>query len=241
MSGQLYIPDTFAMRDLSIPWQTRCSVNWLRELPVQFSEARIGNAPIGLGCSRIKKRENGGFLLSKKINRGGVRRQSRCLREKGQEENGRWSGTKGGWPRIHTLTTCCLSLNMTPFLWPCKSSLCKHLCFCCVMRHELVNMLTEVRQFRGKGKAVSSTPSAITSCIFFKHYRHQSSVCFFYFIYLFACVHAAVSLIVLVHPSPLGSRWCFPGGLWCVSGHCTIRGISPGLTAQKICGEMPVG
>ena len=56
---------------------------------VQFSGARIGNATVGLGCRQIKKTENGGFLLSKKITRGGARWQSECLRKKGQEENGR--------------------------------------------------------------------------------------------------------------------------------------------------------
>lgn len=44
--------------------------------------AHIGKATVGLGCGQIKKRENGGFLLSKKITRGGVRWQSECLRKK---------------------------------------------------------------------------------------------------------------------------------------------------------------
>lgn len=57
--------------------------------PVWFSDAHIGNAPQGLDCSQIKKRENWGFLLFKKITQEGARWQSECLREKGQEENGR--------------------------------------------------------------------------------------------------------------------------------------------------------
>lgn len=51
-----------------------------------------GKAAVGLGCGQIKRRENGGFLLSKKISQGGVRWQSNCLgggkkKRGGQEEN----------------------------------------------------------------------------------------------------------------------------------------------------------
>ena len=67
--------------------------------------------------------------------------------------------------------------------------------------------------------------------IFFKLYVFPAS--FMPFICV-ACACAAVSLVVLGLPSPLSSCWWFPGGLWCVSGQCTIRGISLGLTAQRI-------
>lgn len=50
--------------------------------------ALAGIAAVGLGCGQIKRRKNGGFLLSKKISRGGVRWQSKCLGgEKKGEEN----------------------------------------------------------------------------------------------------------------------------------------------------------
>lgn len=50
---------------------------WERSRGAQ--RALVGKAAVGLGCGQIKRRENGGFLLSKKISRGGVRWQSKCL------------------------------------------------------------------------------------------------------------------------------------------------------------------
>lgn len=38
------------------------------------------------GCGQIKRRENGGFLLLKKISRGGVNWQSERLRKKEDKE-----------------------------------------------------------------------------------------------------------------------------------------------------------
>lgn len=50
---------------------------WERSRGAQ--RALVGKTAVGLGCGQIKRRENGGFLLSKKISRGGVRWQSKCL------------------------------------------------------------------------------------------------------------------------------------------------------------------
>lgn len=120
--GGCYVRYCFCQRSAACPYNLPCTPlewcersRWTAEWCRALQRALAGKAAVGLGCGQIKRRENGGFLLSKKISRGGVRWQSKCLgggkkKRGGQEENWRWSGTKGGWPRMHSLATCCLIL-----------------------------------------------------------------------------------------------------------------------------------
>lgn len=73
--------------------RSRWTAEWCRAL----RRALAGKAAVGLGCGQIKRRENGGFLLSKKISRGGVRWQSKCLRGGGKKRRGGGGGLKMKW------------------------------------------------------------------------------------------------------------------------------------------------
>lgn len=95
-SRQLWMCDLSADRWI---WCRECCSSAQRSPSLEMQ-------PQVLAATRLRKERIGYCLGSKKITWGGARWQSECLREKGQEENWRWSGMNGGWSWIHRWATC---------------------------------------------------------------------------------------------------------------------------------------
>lgn len=164
---------------------------------LQFSSP-LEMQPQVLAATRLRKERMGHCLLSKKITWGGARWQSECLREKGQEENWRWSGMNGGWSWIHCSATCWAPPDTF-------DSLIDFILILDTFRENYANKRTVLLPLKGTAWVKA-----------FAFFAFDCSAAF------------------------LPSCCWFPGGLWCVSKLCSIRGISLGLTAQRICCETAV-